>query len=72
VAKAEVIAVRIDWRGATRPGWLGAMRLGWLGRHPRKSPSVPFDSIKKYVSLCENQVFLGSMVSQINGGSGSA
>jgi len=57
---------------AVRLGWLGAARLGWLGRHPRKSPSVPFDSIKKYVSLCENQILLGSGMSQINDENGSA
>jgi hypothetical protein len=36
------------------------------------NPVSAFDSIKEYVSLCENQVFLGSIMSQINDGSGSA
>jgi hypothetical protein len=33
---------------------------------------MPFDSIKKYVSLCENQILLCSTMSQINDDSGSA
>jgi hypothetical protein len=53
--------------------WLARRYAPWLAwSSSQEIPVSAFDSIKKYVSLCENQIFLCSTMSQINDGSGSA